>query len=144
MPLSSKGEEILANMRKEYGDKKGESVFYASKNAGKISGVDRSDKIAAIGDCVKRLMDGVGRLDARMGSRADASLEYHKASADFAKKTANKAMEAGQHDVAKKWIEYGARHGEEAAKKEPKIEGPPDDAPPGAKEDAKKDAKKKK
>lgn len=30
----------MANMTKEYGPKKGESVFYASKNAGKISGVD--------------------------------------------------------------------------------------------------------
>lgn len=40
MPLSSKGSEILSAMRKEYGAKKGESVFYASKNAGKISGVD--------------------------------------------------------------------------------------------------------
>ena len=40
MPLTSKGEKILANMRKEYGSKKGESVFYASQNAGKISGVE--------------------------------------------------------------------------------------------------------
>ena len=30
----------MANMKKEYGDKKGESVFYASKNAGKITGVE--------------------------------------------------------------------------------------------------------
>ena len=27
-------------MEKEYGPKKGESVFYASRNAGKINGVD--------------------------------------------------------------------------------------------------------
>jgi hypothetical protein len=40
MPLTEKGEEILKNMRSEYGEKKGESVFYASKNAGTISGVD--------------------------------------------------------------------------------------------------------
>lgn len=31
----------MANMKKEYGDKKGESVFYASKNKGKIKGVDK-------------------------------------------------------------------------------------------------------
>lgn len=40
MPLTSKGQEIMANMKKEYGEKKGEEVFYASKNSGKISGVD--------------------------------------------------------------------------------------------------------
>ncbi len=40
MPLTPKGLEILANMRKEYGAKKGESVFYASINAGKLKGVE--------------------------------------------------------------------------------------------------------
>ena len=30
----------MANMRKEYGAKKAERVFYASRNSGKISGVD--------------------------------------------------------------------------------------------------------
>lgn len=40
MPLTEKGSEILSNMKKEYGVEKGESVFYASRNAGAISGVD--------------------------------------------------------------------------------------------------------
>jgi hypothetical protein len=31
----------MAAMKKQYGGKKGESVFYASKNKGKITGVDR-------------------------------------------------------------------------------------------------------
>lgn len=45
MPLTSKGEKILSNMKKEYGsDKKGKQVFYASRNAGKISGVDKTKK----------------------------------------------------------------------------------------------------
>lgn len=39
-PLTAKGSKIEKNMEKEYGEKKGKSVFYASKNAGKISGVD--------------------------------------------------------------------------------------------------------
>lgn len=42
MPLTSKGSEIMENMKKEYGPAKGEEVFYASKNAGKISGVDNA------------------------------------------------------------------------------------------------------
>jgi hypothetical protein len=31
----------MSNMRKEYGEKKGKKVFYASKNAGKVTGVER-------------------------------------------------------------------------------------------------------
>jgi hypothetical protein len=40
MPLTGKGEKIKEAMQQQYGQKKGEEVFYASKNAGKISGVD--------------------------------------------------------------------------------------------------------
>lgn len=43
MPLTKKGEEIKEAMTKEYGAKKGEKVFYASKNKGTISGVDSTD-----------------------------------------------------------------------------------------------------
>ena len=42
MPLSAKGAEILKNMVKEYGAKGGKRVFYASANAGKITGVHGS------------------------------------------------------------------------------------------------------
>ena len=31
-------------MKKEYGEKKGKSVFYASKNKGKIKGVEKKKK----------------------------------------------------------------------------------------------------
>lgn len=44
MPLTKKGREIKSAMDKEYGAKKGEQVFYASRNAGKITGVDKSRK----------------------------------------------------------------------------------------------------
>ncbi len=40
MPLTSKGRVIAAAMSREYGEKRGKSVFYASRNAHKISGVD--------------------------------------------------------------------------------------------------------
>jgi len=39
MPLSEKGKKIMRAMKKKYGGKKGEKVFYASANAKKISGV---------------------------------------------------------------------------------------------------------
>lgn len=42
MPKTKKGEKIMANMKKEYGDKEGERVFYASRNKGTISGVDKA------------------------------------------------------------------------------------------------------
>lgn len=44
MPLTKKGNEIMSAMKSQYGDKKGESVFYASRNKGTISGVDRTHK----------------------------------------------------------------------------------------------------
>lgn len=40
MPLTPKGSKIMGAMAKEYGPKKGKQVFYASRNAGKIKGVD--------------------------------------------------------------------------------------------------------
>ena len=41
MPLNKKGKEIKRAMEKEYGDKKGERVFYASENKGTIKGVTK-------------------------------------------------------------------------------------------------------
>jgi hypothetical protein len=40
MPLTGKGTKILSSMQSQYGEKRGKSVFYASRNAGTISGVD--------------------------------------------------------------------------------------------------------
>jgi len=39
MPLTEKGDKILANMKQQYGPEKGERVFYASENKGTIKGV---------------------------------------------------------------------------------------------------------
>ena len=41
MPLTKKGESILSSMVREYGAKKGKSVFYASINKGKITGAEK-------------------------------------------------------------------------------------------------------
>ena len=40
MPLTPKGRKIEGAMEREYGEKKGEQVFYASKNKGTIKGVE--------------------------------------------------------------------------------------------------------
>lgn len=39
--LTHKGKVIAKAMEKEYGDEKGEKVFYASKNKGTIKGVEK-------------------------------------------------------------------------------------------------------
>lgn len=46
MPLTKKGSKILSSMRAQYGGKKGEQVFYASINKGKIKGAEKSTKRA--------------------------------------------------------------------------------------------------
>jgi hypothetical protein len=40
MPLTSKGKKIKAAMTEQYGAEKAKRVFYASRNSGKITGVD--------------------------------------------------------------------------------------------------------
>lgn len=40
MPLTEKGKEVLSKMQQEYGPERGERVFYSSRIAGTISGVD--------------------------------------------------------------------------------------------------------
>jgi hypothetical protein len=44
MPLTKKGAKIKRKMKKTYGSKKGEQVFYASANKGKIKGVHKGKK----------------------------------------------------------------------------------------------------
>lgn len=44
MPLTKKGKKILSSMKKQYGNEKGIEVFYASKNKGVITKVDRVAK----------------------------------------------------------------------------------------------------
>jgi len=40
MPLTDKGDKIMGAMKEQYGDKKGEHVFYGAKSKGTIKGVD--------------------------------------------------------------------------------------------------------
>lgn len=47
MPLTKKGSKVLSAMQREYGKKKGQSVFYASINAGKLTGAEGRKKKSA-------------------------------------------------------------------------------------------------
>ena len=44
MPLNKKGRKIMKSMKDQYGKKRGEQVFYASKNKGTIKGVEKKKK----------------------------------------------------------------------------------------------------
>ena len=47
MPMTKKGKKIMKNMKHSYGSaKKAKTVFYASRNKGTISGVDKAKKPA--------------------------------------------------------------------------------------------------
>jgi len=41
MPLNKKGKKILTSMKKQYGTKKGKSVFYAMEHSGKLKSVKK-------------------------------------------------------------------------------------------------------
>ena len=41
MPLNTKGKKIKKDMEKRYGKKKGQSIFYAMENSGKLKGVKK-------------------------------------------------------------------------------------------------------
>jgi hypothetical protein len=44
MPLTSKGRKVKAAMQKQYGKEKGEEVFYATENKGKVKGLTKKRK----------------------------------------------------------------------------------------------------
>ena len=54
MPLTPKGQKIMKAMQGQYGQKKGESVFYASKNAGTITGVESRESLRRLRDAARR------------------------------------------------------------------------------------------
>jgi hypothetical protein len=44
MPLTAKGKKVKKAMTKQYGTKKGESVFYAMEKSGKLKGVAKKKR----------------------------------------------------------------------------------------------------
>lgn len=44
MPLTEKGEKVLRELKKRYGEEKGTSVFYAMINKGKLKGAEGEKK----------------------------------------------------------------------------------------------------
>ena len=50
MPLSKAGKKIKAKLEKQYGEKKGEGIFYAMENKGEIPGMNKMKGYAKGGD----------------------------------------------------------------------------------------------
>ena len=46
MPLNEKGKELLKKLIRQYGFKKGKSVFYAMENSGKLKRVKKKTSTA--------------------------------------------------------------------------------------------------
>jgi hypothetical protein len=44
MPLTTKGKKVKAAMQKQYGKERGERVFYATENKGKVKGLAKKGK----------------------------------------------------------------------------------------------------
>ena len=55
MPFTPKGEKIMSKMRETYGPEKGEEVFYKSRSAGTISGVDPESSRKTLRSHTRRL-----------------------------------------------------------------------------------------
>jgi hypothetical protein len=90
MPLTDKGEKIMSSMKGTYpSDKKAKEVFYASKNAGKISGVDEGDMGVDAGEvqhAFDETVDKTHKLAARVSAieaHDDRSAEEHAKAAEF-------------------------------------------------------------
>lgn len=45
MPMSKAGRKIKKNLKEQYGKKKGEQVFYAMENKGKIPGMAKGGSV---------------------------------------------------------------------------------------------------
>tara|TARA_R100001086_G_scaffold247781_1_gene183009 strand:+ start:534 stop:1421 length:888 start_codon:yes stop_codon:yes gene_type:complete len=66
MPLTAKGEKLKAKFKEQYGNKKGESVFYAMENSGKLKKVIKARGGSAALAAAAREREGYGK-----SSRAD-------------------------------------------------------------------------
>ena len=71
MPLTEKGQKIKSAMERQYGPEKGKQVFYASKNAGKITGVDDAQHMGFTKGEAKPIQQLADACDA-LSTRIDA------------------------------------------------------------------------
>jgi len=102
MPLTEKGEKILASMKEQYGPEKGERVFYASIKAKKIRGADvMVDDAQHMGFTeeqakpVKDLCDAIDSLSARLD--AFEARQHQRKPQDVKPKTKDNMQPSNPH-----------------------------------------------
>jgi len=81
MPLTHKGKEIESNLKKEYGDKKGEEVLYAGKNKGTFTGIDSAFRYLGRLDRELLATPDIAPYEANINaykSEAEEEEEFHK------------------------------------------------------------------
>ena len=83
MPLTSKGKKIKSAMTKQYGEKKGEDIFYASANKGTIKGVAKGQKLKAGGS--------VGKAGSKAKSKTKSKSRVNEAG-NYTKPTMRKRL----------------------------------------------------
>lgn len=110
MPKTAKGKKIMAAMKREYGAEKGEQVFYASENAGTISGVHKrsatgQSRASATG--IARSAKGQARAVAASSRKKAAKKVTSSTSSTSSKKRtpAKKTSSSTRKTVAKRF--YG-------------------------------------
>jgi hypothetical protein len=83
MPLSKAGKKIKAKLEKQYGEKKGEGIFYAMENKGEIPGMNKMKGYAKGGDTkAKKKKNLANRLRREFGnSRENVFDRLERASA---------------------------------------------------------------
>lgn len=69
MPLTAKGQEILASLEKQHGPEKAKQILYAGKNAGTFTGIDDMDE--GMADSVRARVDAICDSVQRLNSRMD-------------------------------------------------------------------------
>ena len=64
----------MRSMKKQYGTKRGEQVFYASKNKGTIEGVEETKKMSYLDKLINRIQEG--KAPAKVVNPSDENDRY--------------------------------------------------------------------
>ena len=93
MPLNKRGKKIMKSMKEQYGSKKGENVFYASLNKGKIKGVEKKLLGGLLVKGMRELVKSKPYQAARKTTMQKTAEAYKKSIADRNKPKAIKEAE---------------------------------------------------
>lgn len=108
MPLTAKGEKIEGAMEKEYGTKKGKEVFYASRNSGRITGVD--SVVASAAELQARIAKADAEAFQMEGQTYKSAISKLRRSAETTMNGAGRKPESGRaRALPNEWSVKSAR-----------------------------------